>query len=107
MDIRATRKGSLTPVLRAPDIKATRALPVMPVPRAMETKADLGSRITPLLPAMDIPATWKTPLTSVHRATNAKAKVILVNPTHRPMNTMVMRDTPHTPVLREIYHRSI
>ena len=119
MGIQAIRDTPPTPVLRAMDtqvirvspamdIKATRALPVMPVPRAMGTRADLGSRITPLLPVTDIPATWKTPLTSVHRATNAKAmKVILLTPTHRPMNTTVMRETRDTPVLREIYHRSI
>ena len=108
MDIRATRKGPLTPVSRALDIPATRALPVMPVPRAMGTRADLGSRITPLLPAMDIPANQNIPLTSVRRDTDTKpSRAILVNPTHRPMNTRVMRDTRHTPILQATYHRSI
>ena len=47
------------------------------------------------------------PLT-LHRATNAKAmKVILLTPTHRAMNTTVMRDTRQTLVLRGIYHRAI
>jgi hypothetical protein len=108
MDIRATRKGPLTPVSRALDIQATRALPVMPVPRAMGVRGDLGSRITPLLPAMEIPATQNIPLTSVRRDTDTKPiRAILVNPTHRPMNTTVMRDTRHTPILRGIYHRPI
>jgi hypothetical protein len=70
----------------------------------MGTRADLGSRITPLLPATD----QNIPLTSIHRATNVKAmKVILLTPTHRAMNTTVMRDTRQTLVLRGIYHRAI
>ena len=78
------------------------------LPEVLETTEPERLATGPLLPAMDIPATWKTPLTSIHRATNAKAmKVILLTPTHRPMNTTVMRETRDTPVLRGIYHRSI
>src|SRR5439155_22069997 len=101
-------KSPLPPVSRALDIKATPALPTMPVPRVMGTRADLGSRITLLPPTMDIPATQNIPLTSVRRGTDTKpTRVILVTPTHRPMNTTVLRDTRHTPVLRGIYYRAI
>jgi len=64
--------------------------PVIPVPRLMDTRADLRRRVTLLLLATDTPAIRNIPL----------------SPVHQPMGTKATQDTPATPVLRAMVSRA-
>jgi hypothetical protein len=71
----------------AMDIRNTPVLLHMLIPGAMDTRADLVSRITPLPPATDTPATRNIPLTSVRRGTDTKPmKAILRTQVRRAMD---------------------
>src|SRR6516164_10877380 len=74
----------------AMDTQVIRVLPVTPVPRLMDTRADLRRRVTLLLLATDTPAIRNTPL----------------SPVHQPMGTKATQDTPATPVLRAMVSRA-
>jgi len=74
----------------AMDTQVIRVLPVIPVPRLMDTRADLRRRVTLLLLAMDTPAIRNIPL----------------SPVHQPMGTKATQDTPATPVLRAMVSRA-
>jgi hypothetical protein len=81
----------------AMDIRDTSVLLHMLVSRAMDTRADLNTRITPLLPATAIPATRNIPLTSVRPATNTKPmKVIPLTHVRRAMDRRAIWDGPFT-----------
>ena len=91
-----TQAMDTEPTLRpAMGIRDIPVLPHMLVPRAMSTRAELGSRITPVSPATGIPATRNIPLTSIRRAMNTKGpiRVILLTQVRRATNTKPIKVT--------------